>query len=318
MADITPSRSSGVQKISLFRFFAVNQSMERSVTESALVYGPYNQKQLDEQYDQRTLVHDPQVYKARKILESERVRAKLTGSYNLQYGSSPDEILDIFWAATSDRPMLVFVHGGAWKAGHKDESSYVAEWFVQQDINVAILNFSLVPDVRLEDQVSQVALAIRWLHSETSQAQFDRDRLVVLGHSSGAHVAAMMGVWNWGESCPIKGVAAFSGMYDLEPVRLSWRNQYLKLNEAQASSLSPIKMLSPGQPPMVIGFGSEELAEFQRQGRDFCAALRKAGHDVHEMIFEGKNHFDVQEMLTNPESSLVKSVLSLFDIEVRA
>lgn len=286
--------------------------MEQPFNENSFVYGRYTQQQLDSQYDQRTLVHNPETYKARKVAESARVRSKLTGTYNIPYGAGPDETLDLFLAASERQPVLVFIHGGAWKAGHKDESSYVAECFVEKQINVAVLNFSLVPHVRLEDQVRQVASAIQWLHNAGSHFGLDASRLVVLGHSSGAHLAAMMGVRTWTDDCAIAGVAAFSGMFDLEPVRLSWRNQYLQLTDAQAALLSPIKLISATQPRMVVGYGSNELAEFQRQSRSFCAALRKNCCDVTEMIFEGKNHFDVQEQLSQAESSLLMAVLALF------
>lgn len=292
--------------------------MVQWLKEDPLVYGQYTQLQLDQQYDQRTLVHDPQVYKARKVSESARVRSKLSAIYDVQYGAGPDETLDLFRAVSPHRPILVFIHGGAWKAGNKDESSYVAEWFVAREINVAILNFSLVPDVRLEEQVRQVASAIQWLHKMGSHFGLDSKRLVVLGHSSGAHLAAMMGPRSWTGDRTIRGVAAFSGMYDLEPVRLSWRNQYLRLSEEEAKLLSPIQMIHTSQPPMVIGYGSNELAEFQRQGRDYCSALRKHRCDVSEMVFEGKNHFDVQEMLIDPDSSLVLAVLALFGDEIKS
>src|SRR4051812_45923632 len=123
----------------------------------AIVYRSYTQAELDAQYNQASLVAHPEDYKAKKIAESRRVREKLGGMRDIAYGPSRHELLDVFTCGRKGAPTLVFIHGGAWKAGHKDEVSFVAERFVEAGAHVVIVNFALVPEVRLEEQVRQAA-----------------------------------------------------------------------------------------------------------------------------------------------------------------
>src|SRR3954466_15267738 len=97
---------------------------------AAKVYGDYTQEQLDAQYNQLSIVGDNSGYKQRKIEESARVRAKLDSILNVAYGPSRHELLDVFKCNQPSAPTLVFLHGGAWKGGHKDEVSFIAEPYV--------------------------------------------------------------------------------------------------------------------------------------------------------------------------------------------
>lgn len=288
--------------------------MEGTENSAKAVYLSYSQGELDDQYNQRSLVPDTTIYRHHKRVRSKWVQTHFKGIYDVAYGSSPDEILDIFPADHPGGPCLLFLHGGAWKNGHKDDSSYVAEHFVPKGVNVIIVNFSLVPSVRLREQVRQAREAVSWVCKNATSFGGNPDAVYVTGHSSGGHLTGMMAVTEWSSSGLLKGAAAFSGMFDLEPVQLSWRNSYLRLTREEALSLSPIRMIPDNPMPIVVGCGTGELQEFQRQSREFAKAWRDRGYSCVELVFEGLNHHEVQELYSDPNGSMVKAVCELMDV----
>jgi arylformamidase len=174
------------------------------------------------------------------------------------------------------------------------------------------VNFALVPDVRLDEQVRQAAAAIAWTCKNARDFDGDPERVFVTGHSSGGHLAGMMMVTDWtGFGLPadaLKGGAPFSGMFDLEPVQLSWRNTYLKMTRDEALALSSIRRIPDRAIPLVIGYGGGELDEFRRQSREFAAAWRARGYPCTEIELAGLNHFEVQQQMANPAGVIVPAV----------
>jgi arylformamidase len=100
-----------------------------------------------------------------------------------------------------------------------------------------------------------------------------------------------------------------SGMFDLEPVRLSARSAYVKFNDEIEHALSPQRHLANVNAPIIIAYGSLETPEFQRQSRDFAAALKAAGKTVDLLVGEAYNHFEILETLANPYGLLGRAVL---------
>lgn len=282
------------------------------------VYRDYTQEQLDAQYNQASIVADNSGYKQHKIAQSQRVRERFESLLNVAYGPSRHEMLDVFKCNRAGSPTVVFLHGGAWKGGHKDEVSFIAEPYVDAGANVVTVNFALVPEVRLEEQVRQAAAAIAWTYKNASSFGGDPERVFVMGHSSGGHLAGMMMVTDWTQfgvpADALKGGAPFSGMFDLEPVQLSWRNTYLKMNRDEALRLSSIRCIPNRTLPLVIGYGSGELAEFQRQSREFAAAWRARGYPCAEMELSGLNHFEVQQQMARAGSQPVKAICAMMGL----
>ncbi len=283
------------------------------------VYGNYDQAELDRQYNQSTLVPDNSVYRERKVSESKRVRALLDCELDVSYGPTPDEVLDIFPAQEKNAPIMMFIHGGAWKNGHKDDISYPAESFVARGVTYIGVNFSLVPDVTLDEQIRQNRAALAWLYNNAASFGGDRDRIYVSGHSSGGHVTGMMVVTDWeGEfGVPndlLKGAAPASGMYDLEPVRLSWRNEYLELDEAGALRNSSIHQIPERGIPLVMAYGTGELDEFQRQSQEFAAAWRARGYPCELIEMPGLNHFELNHEFNNPDGPILKATFEMMSV----
>jgi len=275
------------------------------------VYRGYSQAELDAQYDQRTLVPDLARYLARWREETASARRDLPGARGLAYGAGRRQRIDLFGARGPDpRPVLVYLHGGAWRQLSLEESGCLARPFVAAGAIVAAVDFDLVPDVTLDEQVGQSKAAVGWLIANLAELGGDPRNIVLCGHSSGAHLAAMAATGG----VRVAGLALVSGCYDLEPVRLSARNDYLRLDPAGAGRNSPIKLLRPGLPPAVIAHGGGELDEFKRQARELAERWRETVGEVALIERAGLNHFDMNADIADTGSPLHRAVRRLMSL----
>ncbi len=282
-------------------------------TEKSKIWLDYDQDALNDQYNQRILVPDANDYMARWEVESARVRETLDCRLDVAYGPTEDERVDIFPAAAEGAPMVVYYHGGAWTRWHKDNNSHQAAPFVAAGATFVSVNFALLPKVTLDELVRQCRAAMIWSHGNARDFGADPDRLYVAGHSSGGHVVGLLAVTDWAREAGlpgdvIKGAVAASGMYDLEPVRLSSRNEYVKLDH------SAQRQIPDTMPPMVIAYGEGEQREFRRHSIEFAAALRDRGHACVELDLPGLNHFEVAEQFANPDGALLKATFELMGL----
>jgi len=114
----------------------------------------------------------------------------------------------------------------------------------------------------------------------------------------------------------IKGGLLVSGMYDLKPVRLSKRSEYVKFTDEIEQSLSSQRHLNKLRAPIIVAYGTCETPEFQRQNRDFAAAVKAAGKPVELFVGEGFNHFEMQETLGNPYGIAGRAALKLMGLSI--
>ncbi len=279
------------------------------------IYRDYDQQALDDQYNQRVLVPDAEEYIAADRAESDRVRAALDCRIDVAYGPGEDQKLDIFPARAVGAPMVVYMHGGAWTRSDKAVEGFMAESFVAAGAAFAAVNFSLCPKVSLDELIRQAREAVVWCYRNAQALGGDARRLYIAGHSSGGHVGGMMVVTDWTvHGLPrglIKGALLCSGMYDLEPVRLSARNEYLKLDAASARRNSAIHHIPDDGCPLVVGYGGGEQREFRRQSRDFAAAWRARGLTVEEIDLPGVNHFAVRRCFNDPDGPILKATFAM-------
>ena len=285
----------------------------------ARVWLDYDQAALDAQYNQRALVPDADDYIAVDVAESARVRRELECSIDVAYGPGEDERLDVFPAAAPGSPFAVYMHGGAWTRSDKANESFMAEAFVAAGAAFVSVNFGLCPKVTLDEMIRQARQAVAWSHANARGFNADPGRLYIAGHSSGGHVGGMMAVTDWPAThgLPrdlVKGALLCSGMYDLAPVRLSARNDYLRLDEAAEARNSAIRRIPPDGCPLVIGYGGGEQKEFRRQSREFAAAWRAAGLEVREFDMPGVNHFELRRHFNDPEGPILKAMLGLMGL----
>lgn len=287
--------------------------------DSPKVFLDYDQETLDGQYNQRTLVPDADDYIAVDVAESARVRQKLDCRIDVAYGPGEDEKLDVFPAAAPGSPVVVYMHGGAWTRSDKANESFMAEAFVEAGAAFVAANFGLCPKVTLDEMIRQAREAVAWSCENAQSFNADPDRLFIAGHSSGGHVGGMMVVTDWtaAHNLPrglIKGALLCSGMYDLAPVRLSARNEYLQLDEAAEARNSAIRQIPGDGCPLIVGYGGGEQKEFRRQSREFAAAWRAAGLEVEEFDMPGVNHFQLRRHFNDPKSPILTSMLALMSL----
>ena len=286
------------------------------------VWLDYDQAELDRQYDQRSIVPNGDDYKAGDAKASEVARRELTCRLDVPYGGNEDETIDLFPAKAPGAPILVFLHGGAWTRGKKSNESFLAPGLVAAGAAVAMPEFTLCPKGTLAGMVAQCRKAVAWVHAHAREMNGDAAHIVIAGHSSGSHLASMLAVTDWtAEGLPadvLKGCVITSGIYDLEPVRRSYRNGYVFLDDAGVESLSPIRHLRPGLPPVRLYYGGLELAEFRRQGREFADALKAAGIDVQAEDLPGLNHFEMGRRLADRTGPVHLAALELLRLKVPA
>jgi arylformamidase len=286
------------------------------------VYLDYTQAELDRAYDQRAWAPNADEVIARYASESAKTRKRFSGALDVRYGSTKEETLDLFPAAARGAPLHVHVHGGGWRNLTKDEESFLAASLVPAGAALAVLNFATIPRVRLPDMIEQVRRAIGWLYAHAPVLGADPDRIHLSGHSSGAHMAAVLAATDWTElGVPgdvLKSALLMSGMYDLRPVMMSARSNYVKLSGSEVEQLSPI--MRPGNvvPPVVIAFGALETPEFRRQARSFHEALIHAGKASRLLDCGHVNHFELLELLAQPDSELCRAALELMGLPVSA
>ncbi|MFI5012487.1 MAG: alpha/beta hydrolase [Hyphomicrobiales bacterium] len=285
------------------------------------VYLDYDQAELDRNYTQTAWAPNADEIIRWYATQSEAVRHRLKRRADIRYGDSQAELLDIFPTDRKDAPICVFVHGGAWRLLTKDESSFAAETFVAAGAHFVALNFAVIPQVRLPEMVAQVRRGIAFVHRHAASFGGDPRRLFVAGHSSGAHLAAAALAGEWpelGGSGSVRGALCASGIYDLEPVLLSQRGSYVKLDAAEADELSPLRHIDRLHCPVKVAFGGKESPEFQRQARRFAEALEAAGRLQELLLAPGLNHFEISMTLAQPDGLLARAALDMMgDAECR-
>lgn len=235
---------------------------------------------------------------------SQQVRA--TRSFEtFRYG--PEHAEDGLWArpdADSATPELAgdivcFIHGGAWRTGKAESYLYPADWVCREGMHYVALNFGNVLDFqgRLFPMVEQLTRGLTWVICNAgSYGAVPRIHLV--GHSSGAHLAACLAVLDWSVLVPehpqaLRDVLLCSGIYDLEPVSYSSRRTYLQLDPVEIHALSPYRQSFDPRVPIAITYGNQESPEFIRQSKALAQKLRAAGVPVREAMAEGLNHFEI-------------------------
>jgi arylformamidase len=286
-----------------------------------LLWMDLDQVELDAAYDQAFYAPLRVQLVKRQVSISEAVRARLGQPRRVSYGPSEVEKLDIYPTQRPNAPIFVFIHGGAWLGGEAKDYAFPAELFVNAGAHYVVLDFIAVGQAGgdLRVMADQVRRGIAWTFKNAASFGGDQNRFYIGGHSSGGHLCGVALVTDWEKQFGlppdfVKGGLCMSGMYDMKPVRLSKRSTYVKFDDDMEQAMSSQRHLELLRAPVVVTYGTNETPEFQRQNRDFAAALRAAGKKIELMEAPDYNHFEMVESLGNPYGPNGRAALALMKL----
>jgi arylformamidase len=272
---------------------------------------------LEREYNPRATIPNGMAVFAQWKLRASAARDTCNPRLDLAYGDSPAEKLDFFAAANcadAGSPVLVFIHGGYWRALDKADFSWVAPPYVAAGISVAVLNYGLAPKTPIAEIAEQVRRAVAWIHEHADELGADNGRIFCSGHSAGGHLTAMMLATDWSAvapglpSTPLAGALTISGVFDVEPLtRAEFLRHDIGLDASAARALSPAFLQLQSPVPLIRAVGALETAEFHRQQElikthwpSVCSAPLL---DVPEC-----NHFTVCEAFATPGNMLFEAM----------
>lgn len=270
-------------------------------------------EQLDAEYDVET--HPKFLsYVENFVTWSENARAEYRNDLSVPYGPSSAETLDIF-PGEPGGPVVLFIHGGYWKALTSVEHSFVAPGFVQNGATVVIPTYGLCPEVTIDEIVRQMRSVVKWIHENANEYGYDPEQLVITGHSAGGHLVARLLETDWAsfgfEAQPIAGACGISGLYDLRPLRYTSMQPDLRFTADEILRNSPIFNPPVEAPKLLLTYGAGQPSEFARQTVDFYEAWKAVGLDVEQWARPDLNHFDELDAFLDPQSDLVQNILNL-------
>jgi arylformamidase len=281
------------------------------------VFLDYTQEELDRAYDQAAWV--PNIDEMRALAQSlsTEVREKLA-HFERRYGITSDETLEVLPTARDGAPVVMFVHGGRWLAQPHNAFVHFADTIVEAGAHFVAARFASLPpspgNIRMPRLVDHLRRAVFWLHHHAADFGGDPAQIHLIGHSSGAHLASVLLTTRWIDydlpADVIKTGTLISGMYELRPVLLSARSNYLQLTEAEEDEYSAIRHLDRIVCPLLIAHGTDESPEFQRQAREFAAAVQGAGHRAELLVAPGCNHFEINASLSDRTSPMAQAALA--------
>lgn len=271
----------------------------------------------DGMYNNRELVPEHPAYLARWAEASARARAEGPCALDVAYGSGEGGTLDVFPAPQGDAPVLVFIHGGYWRALDKSDHSFIAPAFTRHGACVVVPNYALCPAVTIPHITLQMARAVAWTWHNIERFGGNPQGIVVAGHSAGGQLAAMMLACLWPQLDPalprdaVRSALAISGLHDLEPImKTPFLQPSLQLTPAQVAQASPARLPPPKQGTLYSVTGGDESAEYHRQNRLIQEAWGARRVPVCETL-PGLNHFSILDALVDPSQRLQQLALDL-------
>lgn len=281
-------------------------------TSSGPVFRAYTREELDNEYDNVRKIpgFDFKAYLA-ELEDGNRSALSIYADVlkrDLAYGPSDEELLDLF-IVNPGGPLHVFYHGGYWRMLHKNDFSYIAHGILPHGHNLAIVNYALVPSVRMGELVAQCARALHWLMANAETCGFDAGRVSISGHSAGGHLAAMMATETFAH--PLASICAMSGIFDLAPIQQCFLNDVLTLSNDEVNEYSPLRLTPRFNGDLHILTGANEGPEYERQARELVQAWSECRPAPRLTLAPGHDHFTLRAALADPDSEVTKHALFL-------
>lgn len=268
-----------------------------------------SQAQIDAQYNPSLTLADPNAPGRHFVEMSQKARDTLRCTLDVPFGPTRAETLDIFPAERPNAPVFVFIHGGYWRALSSKEFSSAALGLQARGITTVVINYALCPFVTIDEITRQTRAALAWVVRNIANHGGDPSRIGIGGHSAGGHLTAMALQTAWEEDYglpqdPFAAALLFSGLYDIAPLRYSYLQPMIQLDEGVIRRNSPAFGVRPCKTPVWITWGGDESSEFARQSTIYHQAWTVAGNTGELRAIPQTNHFTVIGGLEDPHSAV--------------
>ena len=276
------------------------------------------QEEIDEQYNAGASIpiSEREGHIERYIADSKAARENLECELDIPYGPTLDENLDVFPSATPGSPILLFIHGGYWRARSSKDFSFITSAFVAQGVTVVVNNYALCPEVSIAEITRQNRATVAWLAKHADAYNGDANKIYISGHSAGGHLTAMVCSTNWREQYGldanlVKGGIPISGIFDLQPLRYSYLQPVLQISDELIRQQSPCYCIPDKGPPLIVSVGENESAEFHRQATEHHEAWRQQGGQSQLRVEAKDDHFSILYTLADENSSFFADIMRM-------
>ena len=289
-------------------------------TKGLAVWLDYDQQDMDEMYDQSVFAFNQRHLLARSDANNAISAAIIGKAERFAYGSDPIEGVDIWKTRKPNAPVLIYLHGGSWQSGRSADFALYAEPYINAGAHFVSVDFTNVRATKgdLFPLVDQCRGAVGWTYRNAAKFGGDPERLYLCSRSSGSNLAGCVVTTDWETmGLPrtiLKGAVMGSGMYDLKPVRLSARSKFVAFTDEMEQQLSPQRHIDKLHIPLVLCIGTLETPEFQRQSRDFAAAVQTAGKQVELVVGQHYNHFEVGDTIGHPYQLMGRELMKMMKL----
>jgi len=283
-----------------------------------IIYKQYDQSGLDKQYNNRLHVPEFATYLERWDRLSRQTEKEFHPIQNIQYGELPRERLDIYPSALPQSKTLIYIHGGYWQRLDKSDFQFLAPPFQNLNVTTVLITYPLAPHATIDEIVASCRKAIKWVHSNISSYNGDPEKIYIAGQSAGGHLVAMLMATEWENygltNNIIKGAGAFSGLYDLVPVWLSFVNEVVKLDKEMALRNSPVLLNPTVKCPLLLAVGKDESDEFMNQTRELYASWEDKNLPIQLLEIPGLNHYSILETMIEKDAPLCNAFRKIMGI----
>jgi arylformamidase len=276
-------------------------------------YRGFRQDEMEFQYNPRVSVPEFPELARIKSGQARKVRDSAKSWLNVPYGSSPREMLDIYAADKAGGPVLVYIHGGYWRSGSKEDNCNFVPTFTKRGATVVLVEYDLCPQVTVADIVRQTRSAIAWVYKNIVRYGANPSKVFVAGHSAGGHLTAMALAHDWAkEGMPadlIKGAFATSGVFDLDMVMEISVQEQVRMTPEIAKQNSPLLHPPRVKCPLVVAVGGVEPKGWQQMSEDYFNYCKQHGMQVDYLIEPDANHYTMSEHLLDDARPLTQAMI---------
>lgn len=274
-----------------------------------VIYRGMNSVSLDAAYNNTEAVSDSHIFMDRWRKRSTILRRADNASLDIAYGPRAATRLDYFSAPGANAPLFVFFHGGYWQNNSKEIFAFSSAGPIARGINVAVIGYTLAPEAKLTQIVEESRQALDFLSDRANKFTLGHEKIFVGGWSAGGHLAALAS-----DHPAVHGGLSISGIFDLEPIALSYLNEKLRLDEHEITALSPLHNLSDKISPIHLYVGAVELDELRRQSEIYEAEANNLNLPVSLSILPEHNHYSILDELADSGGILTLKLVQLTEM----